>query len=125
METARAFYAALDRKDMTAAIALLDRDVRWVTPDGLVWAQGPYVGIQALKDYFARIGALMTDFSVEIEELLHCGDRVLAIGREQGTVRATGRRFSAPCAHLLRCSSGQINDLVGFIDTALVKRAFD
>jgi len=123
-DAARTFYDALQRGDMTSAFALIDPEIRWITPAGLVWASGPYEGIAALKTYFGHVAASITDLSVQIDELLPCGDRIVAVGRESGTVKATGRSFSVPCVHLLSFSFGRLKELVGFIDTARIADAF-
>jgi ketosteroid isomerase-like protein len=123
-ETVKAMYAAFARGDVPGVIDLLDPDVRWVTPRTLPWSRGHYRGRAGVTEYFAGFAEALEDADVEPHELLDCGDRIVALGEERGIVRATGRRFAAPFAHIVRVRDGRVTELRGHVDTAVIAAAF-
>ena len=58
------------------------------------------------------------DVRVEADELLECGDRVVAIGGYRGSAREGGEAFDASFAHVLTIGGGLISALHQITDTA-------
>lgn len=59
------------------------------------------------------------------EELLVCGEQVVALGVEQGRAHSTGRAFMAAFAHTWTLHEGQVVHFQGIVDTAVIRRAFE
>jgi ketosteroid isomerase-like protein len=116
-------YEAFARGDEAAIGALLDPEVRWITPT-LPWSQGLYEGPEEVGRYFASFAEALEDPRVEPDELLDCGDRIVALGTESARVRATGERFSVRFAHVIRVAEGRVTELRGHLDTAAIAEAF-
>jgi ketosteroid isomerase-like protein len=57
-------------------------------------------------------------------ELIDCGDRVVALGKERARVRSTGARFAVPFAHVIRVRDRCVTELRGHMDTATIATAF-
>jgi ketosteroid isomerase-like protein len=123
-ETVRAMYAAFARGDVPAVLELLDPDVAWVTPTTLPWSRGTYSGRDGVAEYFNSFAEALEEAAVEPHELLTCGNRVVALGEERARVRATGDRFRAPFAHVIRVHEGRVRELRGHVDTATIRAAF-
>jgi hypothetical protein len=107
-----------------AVLALLDPEVSWVTPPTLPWSRGSYSGPEGVADYFTSFAEALDEAAVEPHELLACGERVVALGEERARVRASGERFAAPFAHVIRVRDGRVVELRGHVDTAAIAAAF-
>jgi ketosteroid isomerase-like protein len=116
-------YEAFARNDQSAIASLLDPGVRWITPT-LPWSQGRYEGPEGVGRYFASFDEALEEAVVEPEELLDCGNTVVALGTESATVSLTGERFETRCAHVIRIREGRIAELRGHLDTAAIAEAF-
>ena len=85
-------------------------------PDGL---GGTYDGAEAmLRECWARVFALLDLRPVPAEYLPVADDRMVVLGRYEGTARATGSPLSAAFAHVLRFADGRVCELVQITDTA-------
>jgi ketosteroid isomerase-like protein len=58
------------------------------------------------------------DVRVEADELLDCGERVVAVGGYRGSERKSGKSFDACFAHVLTIGDGLIAALHQITDTA-------
>ena len=114
--------------DGTDVFELLDPEIEWVTPSTLPWtvpgSDGHYMGHRQLRSYFSNCLTQVEELHVEVDELVPADGRVLMLGHERGTSRATGRRFDARCAHLWVVRDGKAARLDGFIDPSTVALAF-
>jgi len=80
---------------------------------------GGYEGAETmLRQCWARVFALADVHPVPEEYLPVDDDRMVVLGRYQGTARATGRQISAAFAHVLRFADGRVSELVQITDTA-------
>jgi ketosteroid isomerase-like protein len=122
-DTVSEMYAAFARGDEAAVASLLHPEVRWITPT-LPWSEGLYEGPAEVGRYFASFNEALSDPRIEPDELLECGDTVVALGSESATVRATDRRFAVRFAHVIRLREGRVVELRGHLDTAAIAEAF-
>jgi uncharacterized protein len=93
VEVVRVMTDALGRGDLRAALACLDEEIEWLQPPEMpgrnTW-QG-HGGVQAALTTW--IGA-WNDYRYELDELVDCGDRVLARARHHGRGRGSGVEVS-------------------------------
>jgi ketosteroid isomerase-like protein len=125
LETVEALYSAAARGDFEAFMGLLDTDVEWLTPKTLPWSRGDYHGRDDVGEYLASISEAADDVRVEPDELLTCGEHVVALGVYSGRSRLTGRDFSARFAHVLTIREGRVVAMRGLEDTAAIAAAFE
>lgn len=125
LSTAKRLYASFARGDLAAVLDSLDPDVEWVTPTTLPWSRGAYRGREGVAAYLGSFNEALADGRVEPEEFLAAGDQIVALGHERATVRATGRAFEAPFAHVLTVRDGRVAGLRGHVDTATIQAAFE
>ena len=123
-ETVSEMYASFARGDLPAVLGLLDPEVSWVTPATLPWSRGRYSGRDEVAEYFKSFAEALDEAAVEPHELLECGERVVALGEERARVRASGERFAAPFAHVIRVREGRVVEFRGHVDTAAIVAAF-
>jgi pimeloyl-ACP methyl ester carboxylesterase/ketosteroid isomerase-like protein len=101
-QTVAAFYEALGRGALDAALGLLSADVRWNDPKGF-----PYGGAlngpgEVRAQVFERIFGDWAPFAIEVTRIaaLEDGQWVVAIGRYTGTAKASGRSMESPFVHI-------------------------
>ena len=115
VERYRAFIDALNRQDLDAAGAFVDRTAYrencvGFTPGEVEWDEAT----RSLR----RVWDGIPDLSVELAAVAFEGDRVLAHGTASGT--ATGRLYGAPATG--RHYEASFFDIVRFVDGRIVHR---
>lgn len=120
LQAVRRLYDAFATHDTKALLAALTPDFRGLAADGMpAGLGGTYHGAQLmLRDCWARVFALVDVRPVPAEYLPVAADRVVVLGRYEGTARATGRPLSAAFAHIVRVTHGRVSELVQITDTA-------
>jgi len=122
-EIIRAVYAAFAKGDVPGVLGALDEDVRWTEAEGFPYG-GTYVGPNAvLANVFARLGSEWDGFSAVPHSFVAEGDTVVALGEYGGSYKATGKRFSAPFAHVWTLRDGKVVRFQQYTDTALAQAA--
>jgi ketosteroid isomerase-like protein len=94
VETVEAAYAAFGRGDIPGVLAALSEDVEWHVPE--IVPQGmDTVGKDGVTEFFGRVASRWDGLSVEIDNIVASGDRVIALGRAAGDLAGTrtGYRF--------------------------------
>src|ERR1700754_66637 len=79
VEIVRGGIAALNERDVDGYLALCAPDVELITPVAAI--EGPSVGAQGIRQFFAGVDEAMTEFKLDVRELrVLGGQRVLAVG---------------------------------------------
>lgn len=116
-------YAASARQDLAAMMADVAPDVAWTEMAGFPCA-GIWVGPeQVITHVFKVLGSEWMNYRFELQELIDAGDRVIGLGRYQGSYRKTGKSMQARVAHVWRLQDGKIVQFEQFTDTLLVAQA--
>lgn len=123
LDTIRGAYDAFARGDVPAVLAILAPTVRWTEAEGFPYG-GTYSGPDAvLSGVFMKLGTEWDGYSAVPREFVAEGDTVVALGHYSGTYKKTGRRFSAPFAHVWEFQDGKVVRFRQYTDTALVQKA--
>ncbi|MBX2998893.1 MAG: nuclear transport factor 2 family protein [Caldilineaceae bacterium] len=126
VQVVQELYAAFGRADMPTILNLLDEEVDWHfvgKPQDVPFA-GPRHGHAQMIDFFVTVDETCDVLEFGPHEVIPLGEHVLALGREQARVKATGRIFETDWAHLFTVRRGKIVRLREFYDTATMSRAF-
>jgi ketosteroid isomerase-like protein len=119
----RSFYNALGGGDIPGAFALLAPDVSWTEATGFPYG-GTYHGPdEVLQKVFMRLGSEWDGFTGIPAEFVAQGDTVVVLGQYSGTYKATGKKFTAPFAHVWTANGGKLVKFRQFTDTALARAA--
>ena len=119
LDLARRLYDGFLAHDAVAIMELLDPAFQGTVSAGMPpGVGGHHSGAEAMmRDAWAPVfGAY--DVRVEADELLECGERIVAIGGYRGTERESGASFDASFAHILTIGGGLITALRQITDTA-------
>src|SRR4051812_26347592 len=88
-------YAAFEREDIAAILALLADNVEWTTPGEGIPTEGTRRGPAEVARFFELVGSTWNFTTFEPREYVASGDAVVATGRYAGTARTTGRPVDA------------------------------
>src|SRR5215470_16155647 len=124
VDIVRAFYGALGRGDVPAAVGLLAPELEWTEAERFPYFADTWRTPQAVVDgLLSRLNRDWIDFSADAKAFVAEGERVVAFGDYAGTNRVTGRRMTSPFAHLWTVRRGKIDGFVQYTDTAKVLEA--
>jgi ketosteroid isomerase-like protein len=113
-------YAEFAAGNAPAVLAAFDAAIEWNEAENFLYADGnPYIGPAAVAEgVFGRIGEEWEGFSVDVEQIVGCGDVVLAMGRYRGTYVATVETLDAQFAHVWWVRDGKVVRFQQYTDTA-------
>src|SRR4051794_5621937 len=111
-------YAAFGRGDIPAILQLLDADVAWHAPLTLPHG-GEFSGRDGVAGFFEGLGATWDGLGLDLQDLVSSGDRVVALARIDGTLRATGEQTGYSSAHCWTLRDGAIVRFDEYVDTPL------
>ena len=123
-ELVRGVYAAFGRGDLPAVLAACAEDVDWryCGPSAAPFA-GSYRGRDGVRRFFEVLFASLRITAFEPGRFLADGDTVVVLGREAGTVTATGRSAQYDWAHVFVVRDGRIAEFREFADAAPMEAA--
>jgi uncharacterized protein len=97
--------------------------VKWTEAEGFPYG-GTYTGPEAvLQNVFMKLGTEWEGFSAVPHEFVVDGETIVALGTYGGKFKATGKRMSAPFAHVWKLQDGKVRTFWQHTDTALVQGA--
>ena len=122
VDNTRAAYEAFARGDVEAATRDFADDVEWWTaeslPDG-----GVVKGKDAVLEAWSHIPNYLTEFSVEPDEILDCGDKVVVRGHQHIKTKETGESYDGPFVQVLEFSDGQVQRAEFYEDSGKILEA--
>jgi ketosteroid isomerase-like protein len=119
LDLARRLYDSFLAHDPAAIMALLHPGFEGKVSAGMpLGVGGRHSGAEAMmRDVWVPVFTAY-DVRVEADELLECGERVVAVGGYRGTERQSGAPFDASFAHVLTIDGGLVTALHQITDTA-------
>lgn len=119
LDLSRRLYEGFLAHDAAAILGLLQPDFVGDVSAGMpLGVGGRYESAEAMMSEVWVPVFSAYDVRVEADELLECGERVVAIGGYRGTARSGGISFDAAFAHVLTIRDGLIGALHQITDTA-------
>jgi len=98
VDAVRGLYEAFGRADIPAILAALDENIDWTAPENLPHG-GSFRGRDTVGRFFQGIGENWEQLTVEVEDILSEGDRVVALVSARGRLRATREETGYTAAH--------------------------
>ena len=125
VEKVKAMYAAFGRGDIPAVLAELAADVEWVVygPPIIAYA-GTRRGPSEVAGFFEALATTQENHELSIDSYVAQGDVVVTLGRHAARVKATGKSFDSPIAHVFRFRDGKVSKLDDFGDTSRIAAAY-
>ena len=107
VETLRRGYRALNRRDLTGVMDLIDENLVWdagdLSPDG----QSPTPGRESFAVFVRSWIDAFEDFRIEPREVIELGPFLLAVVRQSGRGRASGAPIDIEIVHLWTIDDGR------------------
>lgn len=120
LATVEEMYTALSRKDLPALLDTLAEGVDWLMPGppNILPYAGPRRGRQQVAVFFAALCEAEEIELFKAKDFIEGENKVIVLGDYRARVKPTGRTLSLQWVHVLTLSSGRIDRLRGFFDTA-------
>ena len=84
-DLARLVFEAFNRRDVDAALEVVDEDVEFFAPTAEMANDGrPYVGHAGMRKYYEDVARVWKELEVTPTEIREVDDAVLAVGRVYG-----------------------------------------
>jgi ketosteroid isomerase-like protein len=85
---------------------------------------GEFRGHAGTQKFFEGLGGAIDILEFGPSEIIEGGDKIVALGREQSRVKATGRTYETDWVHVFHVKDGKIVKFQEFMDTATMAKAF-
>lgn len=124
-ELVEGIYAAFAAGDMASFTGALAPDVVWNEAENYPYAdRNPYRGAKEIMEgVFGRTAEDWDGFTVRMNDIVDGADRVVALGRYEGTHRQTGKQMDVQAAHVWTIAEGKVVRFQQYIDTLGTARA--
>lgn len=93
IDVVKKIYTAFGQGNIPAVLALFDPSIEWVAAENSPLAdRSPYRGLnQVVEGVFTRIGVEFPGLTIQVDELLDAGDKIVMLGRYHGVRKTTGK----------------------------------
>jgi len=119
-------YEAFGRGDIAGLLALLDEQVRWVTPGPpTLGTSGRRTGRQEVGAFFGAVNDLFEIQRFEPSEFIAQGDFVVVLGSETSRARSTGVVLDLDWVHVFTVRDGMVVAFQEHSDTAAIVAALN
>ena len=108
-------YAAWNRGDIDAVVAITDADFEWLAPPDLVGARGGR-GRAEFATYLRSFSEVWDDFRCEPEQFWSAGDTVLVLVRETGRGKLSGAHVHHHLVHVWTLRDGRVVRMEGHVE---------
>ena len=118
-------YDAFAAGDVPGVLGAMSPDIVWNEAENFPYADSnPYQGPEAIAaGVFSRCIGEWDGFAVSMTDLIDGGDRVIALGRHNGSYKKTGGSMNPQAAHVWTLKDSKIVAFQQYIDTLDVARA--
>ncbi len=119
-------YSCFKRGDIEGVLNVLTDDVEWITPGlpELMPVAGKRRGRKEVAQFFFTLDKQENVELFEPQEYIAQGDKVIALIKYRGRVRATGKTVESDLVHLFTFSKGLVKRFQEYYDTAATLHAY-
>jgi uncharacterized protein len=124
IETVKAHYDALARRDLDAALDVIDDDAIWEFsgPKAIPFA-GRWRGRSGIREFFERIRRTVEVKEFQVARMVADGDTVAVFGSERFLVKVTGKEWAVDWVQVHEVCDGRIVRFREYTDTAAIAEA--
>ena len=126
VRTLKDAYSSFKKGDVESVLKVLTDDVEWITPGpaDLMPVAGKRRGQHEVAEFFFTLKEQENVEVFEPHEYIAQGDKVVALIKYRGRVRATGRTVEADLVHVFTFANGKIRRFQEYYDTAATLDAY-
>ena len=121
-EIIKNIYEAFKRKDLAAILKLQSEDSQWSVAgpaDKIAWA-APGQGKEGVANFLKKLGGLLLVEVFEIRQFLEGGDKVIALGYQNGRVSTNQLPYEFDFVHVWTLRNGKVQSFRVYYDTYYV-----
>jgi uncharacterized protein len=120
----KSFYAALDRGDISSALATLHDELEWTEAERAPYYTGTWHSPEDVYDkLFVPLLRDWEGFSLTPHDFIGSGERVVSLGAYSGTFKAKGKAMTDPLAHAWIVRGARISRFIQYTDTIKIREA--
>lgn len=125
LEVVRKAYENFKTGNIESLLSLMSEDITWQLPEvENVPFSGRRQGLEQVSAFFASLLDSQESLQFEPREFVAQNDRVVALGRYNWRVKATGREYGGEWAHVFTVRNGRISGFHEYMDTAAAAAAY-
>jgi ketosteroid isomerase-like protein len=119
-------YSSFKRGEIESVLKVLADDVEWITPGPpeLMAVAGTRRGKQQVAEFFSTLNEQENVEAFEPQEYIAQRDKVIALIKYRGKVRATGKNVEADLVHVFTFANGKVKRFQEYYDTAATLDAY-
>lgn len=120
-EVVQRVYQAFGQGDIPGIVAELAPECQVIHPQEakIPWG-GTFHGPQGFVDFLSTLTSHADIEEFHVQQMLAGGNTVVALGREQVRVKATGKRYDTDWAHVWHVENGKVTRFQDFQDSAAI-----
>lgn len=116
----REVYAAYNRGDVRAALAILAPDVDWRVAPGIPGERAVYAGREAVVEFFHLIDEAFESHHLDLESVTDVGEHVAVVGRHRWVPRGGGAPVETRFIHTWSFRDGRAVAMHELVDSSRV-----
>jgi len=123
LEKLKQGYKDFAAGNVEAVLGIWQPDIIWDECKGFPFVEGDgiYVGGKAIVEgVFAHIPEYYDNFTIEIDDFVDGGDKIVMVGHYTGTWKPTGKKFKANVMHAWIFVDGKASNFFQAADTAII-----
>ena len=121
----QSIFEAFGRGDIAGVLGHVSEDVTWKAPGpDVIPYFGDRRGHAGATEFFVQLGTSVDFEHFEPGAFVAEGDRVVALGRERGRVKGTGKTFDNEWALVFTLDGGKVRGFQCYENTAAIAEAF-
>lgn len=123
IDLAKTAYKKFSEGDIAGVLAMFDPKIEWHGCNGFPYVEGDglFVGPESVGNgIFSKIHEYYDHFSIEVDDLMECDDRIIMMGYYKGTWKATGKEFKANAVHIWNVKNEKLTRFFQAVDTATI-----
>jgi uncharacterized protein len=119
-------YASFENGDIEGVLQALADDVEWITPGPpeIIPVAGHRHGRREVAQFFSTLREQEEVELFKVQEYIAQGDKVVALIKYRGRVKATGRMVESDLVHVFTFDHGKLKRFREYFDTAAVLDAY-
>jgi ketosteroid isomerase-like protein len=107
---------AVARQDVSCLIELTEPDIEWHSFLAQLAEGGAYLGHDGMRRYVEDLGDAWEFLRTQIDQVIHLGDWVLAVGRLRSRGKGSGVETETTVGYMVKLRNGRVRYMRAFRD---------
>jgi ketosteroid isomerase-like protein len=118
-------YNDFNTGNIPALMEIMQEDIIWqFNGSSFIPMAGTYEGKNAVLHFYQLVGESVTIEQYEPGEFIEAENKVVVVGKERTTAKATGKTFTGTWIHIRELEGDKLKKLRLFVDTAAAEKIY-